>query len=396
MNHLLSHLIHSTVQCYGCPIFDRLFQIVSESAAAVYERMVLFSFIIFVVMLAFFIMNAVWQNLKQKAPDPWFHKSVRPVMINSLVAMAFLGMGVALPRTISTVTFEPVADLSLIYTQTMLGIDNDVVNQHVTYQPAQIADDGFFRPDLRNKIIMLMKTSITQFQAYMKVGIAIMETAFSWRELRGIGAILRHFILFVVGIYIFWAFFKLFFKFCCYFADIIISMALFAFFFPFSIVMMVFSNAEHVPSWMSGLGKKLGIGQFKSLINAIVSLAAAVMTYTIIMVIIAQFFSSSNTSVSEVISAMTKDDIFSVSLSSENFATLTLASILVLVFVIKFLTNQIPQVTKMILSVFDLDTNTKLSDELGDNAMKLTSSIVNSVKEFGKTAISGGNATGGN
>ena len=120
------------------------------------------------------------------------------------------------------------------------------------------------------------------------------------------------------------------------------------------------------------------------------------MTYTIIMVIIAQFFSSSNTSVSEVITAMTKDDIFSVSLSSENFATLTLASILVLVFIIKFLTNQIPQVTKMILSVFDLDTNTKLSDELGDNAMKLTSSIVNSVKEFGKTAISGGNATGGN
>ena len=397
MNNLINNLIEGTVQCYGCPIFDRLFRIVSEAAAAMYNRMAFFAVIIFCILFAFFVLNAVWQNIKKGNADPWYNKSVRPVIINSLVAMSFLWVGVALPRMITTATFEPVAQISLSYTQTLLNLDDNVINEHVTYQPLPMSDDGFFRPQLRDKIVMLMKTTITQFQGYMKLGIAIMDTAFSWRALLGIGAIIRHFILFMVGIYIFWAFFKLFFKFCCYFADIIIAMALFAFFFPLSLVLLAFGGAEHVPSWMSGLGKKLGVGQFKTLINAIVALAAAVITYTVIMVIIAQFFSSSETSVSDIVNAITSEQrsIFDVDLSEDNFASLTIMGTVVLVYVINFLKDQIPKVTSMILSAFDLKEENQLSEELGNNAMQLTSAAFNKIKEVGKTIISGGEATGG-
>lgn len=395
MNGIANFFVDGVVQCYGCPIFDRLFQIVSDAAGAVYNRMAFFATMIFCILFAFFILNAVWQNIKKETPDPWYQKSVRPVIINSLVALSFLWMGTALPRLITTTTFEPVAQISLIYTQSMLNIDEATVNEHVRYQPLPISDNGFFRPQLRDTIIMLMKTTITQFQSYMKLGIAIIETAFSWPKLIGVGAIIKHFILLIIGVYIFWVFFKLFFKFCCYFADIIIAMAMFAFFFPISLIMFAFRGADGVPSWMSGLGKGLGIGQFKKLINAIVSLAAAVITYTVIMVIIARFFTNANTSVSEIVNAITTGRIFEADLSADNIETLTITGVIALVYVISYITDKIPTVSKMILSAFNLQSENSLSEKLGNDMMQLTSSAFNSVKNAAKTVISGGEAKAG-
>ena len=408
MNELFNNLIEGTVQCYGCPIFDRLFQIVSNAAGAVYNKMALLATIIFLVLFAFFILNSVWQNIKSESPDPWYQKSVRPVIINSLIALTFLWAGVGLPRLITTMTFEPVAQMSLIYTQSMLDIDNEFVNEHVTYQPLPISQDGFFRPELRDKIILLMKTTITQFQSYMKLGIAIIDTAFTAKLnqasedpslmkkiLLGIESLVKHVILLFVGIYIFWAFFKLFFKFCCYFADIILAMALFAFFFPISLILIAFRGADAVPSWISGLGKGLGIKQLKDVINAIVALAAAVITYTVIMVIIAKFFSSSNTSVTDIMNAITTGDVFVADLSGDNLATLSIMGITVLVYVINFITGQIPQVTKMILSAFNVEENNKESEKLAAEAMKLSSLAVDAVKQAGKIVMSGGKSSGG-
>ena len=181
MNNLANIFVDGVVQCYGCPIFDRLFQIVSTAAAEIYDRMAYLMLILFCIMFSFFVLNAVWQNIKNDAKDPWYQKSIRPVIINSLVALTFLFMGVGLPRIITQITFEPTADIATLYTQTMLDINPEIVNERVTYQPMKISDDGFFRPQLRDKIIMLMKTTITQFQSYMKLGIAVMEgTVGSW------------------------------------------------------------------------------------------------------------------------------------------------------------------------------------------------------------------------
>jgi len=390
MNGIANNFIDGVVQCYGCPIFDRLFQIVSSAAAAVYDKMAFLATLIFFVLFAFFVVNAVWQNIKKDVPDPFYQKSVRPVIINSLVALTFLWMGVGLPRLITTTTFEPVTQISLIYTQSMLNIDDTVVNEHVTYNPMPMADDGFFTVRLRDKVIMLMKTTITQFQSYMKLGIAIMDTAFSWRALLGIGELVKHILILFVGMYIFWEFFKLFFRFCCYFADIIIAMTIFAFFFPLSLVLIAFRGAENVPSWISGLGKDIGINHFKTLINSIIGLASAVITYTVIMVIVAKFFASPEASVNDIMNAITTGHIFDVELSDDNIATMSVMGIAVLAYVINYLTDKklISQVTDMVLAAFNVKAENKLSEQLANDAMQLTSDMFNVVKSVGSTAIS--------
>ena len=390
MNGLANNFVDGVVQCYGCPIFDRLFQIVSNAASAAYEKMAFLATLIFCVLFAFFVINAVWQNIKQDIPDPWYQKSVRPVIINSLIALSFLWMGVGLPRLITTTTFEPVAQISLIYTQSMLNINDEVVNERVKYQPIKISDDGFFRPALRDKIIMLMKTTITQFQSYMKLGIAVIDTAFSWRALLGIGALVKHIILLFIGVYIFWGFFKLFFRFCCYFADIIIAMTMFAFFFPLSLVLIAFRGADNVPSWISGMGKNIGIGQFKTLINSIIALAAAVITYTVIMVIIAKFFAAPDISSNDIMNAITSGNIFDANLSDDNLATLTVMGTLVLVYVINFIQKEIPNVTKMVLAAFNVQLDNKYSEQLANDSMQLTTATFETIKKVGTTIISGG------
>ena len=390
MNGVLNNFVDNTVQCYGCPIFDRLFQIVSSVAASVYDRMAFLMAILFCVLFAFFVLNAVWQNIKNDIKDPWYQKSVRPVIINSLIALTFLFMGVGVPRLITQITFEPTADIATIYTQSMLNIDPEIVNERVTYQPVQISDNGFFRPQLRDKIIMLMKTTITQFQSYMKLGIAVMDSAFTWAALLGIGAFVKHIILFFIGLYLFYGFFKLFFRFCCYFADIIVAMTMFAFFFPLSLILVPFQGAENVPSWISGLGKNVGTSQIKKLINAIVALASAVITYTVIMVIIAKFFSSTDTSVNDIMNAITTGNIFEADLSDDNLESLTVMGTVVLVYVINFIQDQIPQVTNMVMSAFNLKPDNSLSEQLANDVETLTRATFNTVKQIGATIISGG------
>ena len=389
MNDFINPVIDASVQCWGCPIFDRLFAIVSNAAAAVYDQFVIFCAIIFCVLFAFVVLNAVWQNIKSPTPDPWYQKSLKPLLINSLVSLAFLSMGVYLPRFVSSVTFEPVANITLIYTQSMLQTTPETVNEHVTYQPMEISDDGFFRPELRDSIILLMKTTITQFQSYMKLGIAVMDKAFSLDALLGIGNLIKHIILFFIGLYLAYAFFKLFWRFCCYFADIIVAMTFFAFLFPLSLILVAFKGAD-APSWVTNLGKGIGTKQFKKLINAIIALAAAVLTYTVIMVIIAKFFSAPGQSAADIMQLITSGEVFAGDLSGDNLAAMTLGGCIILVYVLNFLYTQIPTVTQMVLDSFGVSQENQLSEQLANDAMKLTSTIVDTVKKAGATIISGG------
>ena len=389
MNGFMGSLVDTTVQCWGCPVFDRLFQIVSNAAAAVYDQFVIFCVILFCVLFAFYIVNAVWKNMKNDVSDPFYQKSIKPVIINSLVALALLSMGIMLPRFITSITFEPVANITLIYTQSMLQTNPEDVNERVTYQPMEISDDGFFRPELRDTIVMLMKTTITQFQSYMKLGIAVMDKAFSLDALLGIGSLIKHIILFFIGAYLFYGFFKLFWRFCCYFADIIVAMTFFAFFFPLSLILVAFKGGD-APGWMSNLGKKVGTNQFKNLINAIIALAAAVLTYTVIMVIISKFFAAPGQSTTEIMELITNGNIFAGDLSDDNLAAMTIGGCVILVYVLNTLYKEIPNVTKMVLDAFGVSAENQLSEQLANDAMKLTTNIVDMAKKVGKNILSGG------
>lgn len=389
MNRLVNSFVESTVQCWGCEVFDRLFQIVSNAAAAVYDKFVIFCAILFCVLFAFYLINAVWKNFKGGITDPLYQKSLKPLFINSLVSLTFLSMGVVLPRFITTITFEPVANITVIYTQSMLQTNPDEVNERVTYQPAKIEDGGFYRPQLRDSIVMLMKTTITQFQSYMKLGIAVMDKAFSLSALLSISSLIKHIILFFIGMYLFIGIFKLFLRFCFYFADIIVAMTFFAFFFPLSLILVAFKG-DNAPKWMSGLGKDVGTNQFKKLIDSIVALAAAVLTYTVIMVILAKFFAEPGQSAADIMNMITSGEIYSDELSEENLQAMTLGGCVVLVYVLNFIYGQIPQVTSMVLSSFGVSSENKLSEQLANDAMQLTNDVLNVVKQAGKNILSGG------
>lgn len=389
MNRLVNSFVESTVQCWGCEVFDRLFQIVSNAAAAVYDKFVIFCAILFCVLFAFYLINAVWKNFKDGITDPLYQKSLKPLFINSLVSLTFLSMGVVLPRFITTITFEPVANITVIYTQSMLQTNPDEVNERVTYQPAKIEDDGFYRPQLRDSIVMLMKTTITQFQSYMKLGIAVMDKSFSLSALLSISSLIKHIILFFIGMYLFIGIFKLFLRFCFYFADIIVAMTFFAFFFPLSLILVAFKG-DNAPKWMSGLGKDVGTNQFKKLIDSIVALAAAVLTYTVIMVILAKFFAEPGQSAADIMNMITSGEIYSDELSEENLQAMTLGGCVVLVYVLNFIYGQIPQVTSMVLSSFGVSSENKLSEQLANDAMQLTNDVLNVVKQAGKNILSGG------
>ncbi len=391
MNGWMNSLVDTSVQCWGCAVFDRLFQVVSYAAGAVYKQFTIFCVILFCVFFAFFIINAVWQNIRGGMRDPWYSKSVRPVIINSLVALSLLSLGVMVPRFMTQITFEPATEIAIGYTQTMLQTDTETVNEKVTYQPMKMDDTGFYRPEMRDKIILLMKTTITQFQTFIKLGIAVMDSAFTWKALLGIGALIKHIIIFFVGLYLAYGFFKLFCRFCFYFADIIIAMTFFAFFFPLSLMLVSFKGASDVPSWMSKIGSSLGVGQFKNLMNAIIALASAVLTYTVIMVLIATFFAAHGTTSADLMQVILSGDVFNAELSDDNLAELGIASSVVLIYVLNFIQAQIPKVTSMVLDTFGVGEDHKLGDQLANDAETLTRRVVETATKTVKTIVKGGN-----
>ncbi len=390
MTNIINSFIDNSVQCWGCGVFDRLFQIVSIAATQMYEQLTFLAMITFVALFTALIVNAVYQNIKSGGNDPFYKKSILKVFINAIVVLGLLGAGVAVPKMVTRVTIEPAALVALTYTQALTQQDMDTVEEKVTYQPMEMADDGFFRPQLRDTIIMLMKTTITQFQSYMKLGVAIMDSAFTWKALLGIGALIKHIGLFFIGLYLFYGFFKLFVRFCFYFVDIIVAMAFFAFFFPMSLMLLAFDGAEHIPDVVKNVSKHISKDQIKKLINAIVALASCVLTYTIIMMVIAKFFSDPDETNVALMEKIMSGEVFEADLNDENLEALTLMSVTVLVYVLNFIYKQIPQITSMILGVFGVSAENQLSEKLADDALTLSKNVINTAVSVGKTIINGG------
>ena len=393
MNEFLSNLVNSAVQCWGCGVFDNLFRVVSNAGAVVYQKVADICFVIFAAMFVFYVIWAVWKHVNPKKhddSDPFYMKTIVRVVINSLFALTLLGFGVAVPRFITQMTFEPVAQLTWVYTETMLKTTPELVDERVTYVPEPMQDTGFYRPELRNTVINIMKTTVTVFQSFMQLGIAIIEEAFTWSGISSVGDIFRHIIIFAIGAYLFYQFFKLFIRFCFYFVDVIVNMAMFAFLFPFGLMMMSFRGGE-MPDWMSSLGNGLGTNQLKKLISAIITLASAVITYMVILAIISRYFSDSGTDTNELMKAILLGEVFESDLSDENLASITLIGAIILVYVLNYIYKQIPNVSKMVLGAFGAtDGENKLSEQMANDAEKLVGIVTNSIKSVGNTIINGG------
>lgn len=385
MNNLANGLIEGAVQCWTCPIFDTLFAIISNVAGATYKRLTVFAVLTFCILFAFYILNIVWQNIKSGGEDSLFQKTLKPVLIKSLIALSLLSAGLLVPRLISTITFEPAALVTLEYAKSMVEPFGETNISHYT-DFVQLNDETFFNNELRETLIQLIETSITNFQVFIKAGISIMDEAFSISGLLknfGIGGLIKHIIVFFIGLYLTYNFGRLFIKYSFCFMDIIVAMAMFAFFFPFSIIFFIFKDAKDSPGWMKGLGKNLGGDQIKKLINAIVSVAATILTYSIIMAIIAGFLDISSLQTD----SETTKKLFEFDLDNSNVMELTLAKAIVLVYVINYIADEIPNVTKKIFEAFGVKQEDSLSKEMGENMWKLTTIVADNAKKFAKIVI---------
>lgn len=382
MNSQVNSFIENSVQCWGCGVFDRLIQMVSGVASNIYNNLAQICIAVFVILFTIFVFNAFWQNLKNDAKDPWFSKSVQKVVINSVICLSLLLSGTLLPRVMTTVIFEPVAEITTFYSQSMIDLTSEEVNQKVNYEPLEMEKKGIYRPEFRDKVIQLMKTTVTQFQSYIKLGVALINNAFSWEGLftgssNIIGNIAKQFILFLIGFFLTWEFIKLFLKYCFYFADTVISMAFFALFFPLSLMLMAFKDAEHVPEWFKSLGASLGTQQIKKLISSIVTLGSAVIGYTIVMVVIGKFFSSPDVESSGLVNAILSGEIYNDSLDMENLQSMTLFTFVSMLFVLRYVFKQIPEITKMILSAFSVQTENTHSEKIATFAQESIQNIKN-------------------
>ena len=231
----------------------------------------------------------------------------------------------------------------------------------------------------------------------MKLGVALLDAGLSWSMFFGIGAFIKHILLAFIGLYLFWAFFKMFFRFLCYFADVIIAMAMFAFFFPLSMVTTAFNvskDEDPWTSWIKSFGKGVGVDQIKSMISAIISLGVAVITYTVILVIISRFFADptdGTDNFDNLVTAVLDGRVFSSDVTVANQYDFSLSSIIVLVFVLDFIYQNIPSITTMILKMFDAPTpKNDAGDAMAKNLMGATKDMINVVKNTAKTVVNHG------
>ena len=395
MKGLMSSLVDNTVQCWGCAIFDRLFQIVSTAAASIYSYFSKICVVLFCVIFVALIVKALYMNYKDDFSDPFYEKSIQKVLLSAIVALGIMGAGLAFPRVLTMITFEPVAQITLSYTQQMTQQDIAEVEEKVSYVPVKMADDTFFRPQLRDKIILLMKTTVTQFQSYIKLGLAVIDAAFSWKALFGIGALFKHIILFFIGLALTTGFFKLFFKYCCRFVDVIIAMAQFAFFLPLSLAVFPFQGVEATPDWAKNIGGSVGTKQIKNLINSIVSLGSVVLTYTIIMMVIANFFTATDENINDLMDAITSGKIFEEDLNTENIEAMTLMSYTVLMYVLNYIYGQIPEITKSILGAFKVQETSGVGEKIGEDLLRLGSVAHEKIKSIGKIITTKGESADG-
>ena len=85
--------------------------------------------------------------------------------------------------------------------------------------------------------------------------------------------------------------------------------------------------------------------------------------------------------------AITSGEVFTADLSGDNMATFTLVGTIVLLYVLNYISGQIPNVKKMILAAFGATEQNELSEQMANDAEKLVGLVTNSIKSVGNKII---------
>ena len=113
-------------------------------------------------------------------------------------------------------------------------------------------------------------------------------------------------------------------------------------------------------------------------------------TYTVIMLIIANFFTATDADINDLMTAITSGTIFEFDLNTENLEAMTLMSCTVLMYVLNYIYSQVPQISKMILSAFNVEEKKGVGEKLGDDLIHLGGLALDKIVQTGKTIVSGG------
>ena len=141
----------------------------------------------------------------------------------------------------------------------------------------------------------------------------------------------------------------------------------------------------YVPGWMQNLGGDLGAGQIKRLINAIVSVASTILTYTIMMLIIRGFLDANGIDVNSI--QNTSESLFDFDLENSSAMQITFAGSIVLVYVVNYIADETKNITSKILSIFNVKQEDKISTEMGENVFQLTKTVADQTKKLAQTII---------
>ena len=102
------------------------------------------------------------------------------------------------------------------------------------------------------------------------------------------------------------------------------------------------------------------------------------------MILIMRFFSDGDTSVADLVAAISNGTIYQEELSMDSIYAMTMGSCLILLFIINWIYEQIPQVTQMILSAFNVKEEKGLSEELANGVEGVGKNVGKTVANIGK------------
>ena len=85
--------------------------------------------------------------------------------------------------------------------------------------------------------------------------------------------------------------------------------------------------------------------------------------------------------------AILEGKIFETDLSLENLEAMTLASSIVLVYVLNYIADQIPQVSNMITSVFGVKEEKQLSEQLANEMSAFVEKTINRIQKKAEKVI---------
>ncbi|MDR0319558.1 MAG: hypothetical protein LBH81_02350 [Rickettsiales bacterium] len=369
MNGALEFLTANLVQCWACPVFDNLFVAVGSAAENSYGQIARFALFLLTAFIAFYTVYIVMTKLSKGAEDPFYMKSMKPVLINSIIIVSLIGMGTFVPKTVARLTLEPVAAMTHAIASSVIPLPDRGIS--AAYEPKPMPDSSFYSPALKNRVLDIMQMTTTAFQGFILFGFAMISNSLNLTALLSVlsgdfGPALDTVFMFFLGVFVAWSFIKLFLKFLFYFIDVIVSLTLFAFLFPIMLMAFVMKNSE-APGWVKSIGGMSG-NIFQTAVRSVITLASAMIVYVVILAMLSGFIDLSNP-------------------SFESPAVMhSAAGIAVLVLIIGFLAAKIDDIAKELLAAlgFEDDDKAVVGLEAYKNFAALATNIKGKIQTLNK------------